>query len=130
MNHYDKPLRYIGIARCDKPTSLVLATNGLDSPTLEIAQRLVGLWLLSHQAFAGSTLICYEVSSANHGDSSLEVDVTGESAIGGPRRPSALSPLQHTRIVSYQPLVPGLTQVGLFPTHGAPPKRKAKKATS
>jgi hypothetical protein len=99
VNHYDKPLRYIGIARCDKPTSLVLATNGLDSPALEIAQRLVvyGSYHIRLSAARHSDVM--RRSSANHGDSLLEVDVTGESAIGAPRRPSVLSPLQHTRIV-------------------------------
>jgi hypothetical protein len=102
VNHYDKPLRYIGIARCDKPTSLVLATNGLDSPALEIAQRLVvyGSYHIRLSALKASRYPDVMTQSpGSHGDSSLEVDVTGESAIGAPRRPSVLSPLQHTRIV-------------------------------
>ncbi len=129
MNHYDKPLRYIGIARCDKPTSPVLATNGLDSPALEIAQRLVvyGSYHIRLSPARHSDVM--RRSSANRGDSSLEVDVTGESAVGGPSRQHPLAASAYANR-SYQPLVPGLTQVGLFPTHGAPPERKAKKATS
>ncbi|MDE2366725.1 MAG: IS4 family transposase [Betaproteobacteria bacterium] len=44
VNLYDKPLRYISIARCDKPTPLVLATNDLYSPALEIARRYRDRW--------------------------------------------------------------------------------------
>jgi IS4 transposase len=44
VNLYDKPLRYISIARCDKPTPLILATNDLRSTALEIAQRYQDRW--------------------------------------------------------------------------------------
>lgn len=44
VNLYDKPLRYISIARCDKPTPLILATNDLDRTALEIAQRYRDRW--------------------------------------------------------------------------------------
>ena len=44
INHYDKPLRCITIARADKPTPLVLATNDLSSDALEIAQRYKERW--------------------------------------------------------------------------------------
>jgi IS4 transposase len=43
-NQYAKPLRCVTIARPDKDTSLVLATNDLDSPALEIAQRYKERW--------------------------------------------------------------------------------------
>lgn len=44
INQYDKPLRSITIARADKPTPLVLATNDMTSPALEIAQRYKERW--------------------------------------------------------------------------------------
>jgi IS4 transposase len=44
VNRYDKPLRYISIARCDKPTPLILATNDLDRTALEIAQCYRDRW--------------------------------------------------------------------------------------
>lgn len=44
INHYDKPLRCITIARAGKPTPLVLATNDLTSDALEIAQRYKARW--------------------------------------------------------------------------------------
>lgn len=44
INQYTKPLRCITIARPDKTTPLVLATNDLDSPALEIAQRYKERW--------------------------------------------------------------------------------------
>lgn len=43
-NHYDQPLRRVTIARHDKPTPLVLATNDLTSSALEIAQRYKERW--------------------------------------------------------------------------------------
>lgn len=43
-NQYTKPLRRVTIARPDKPTPLVLATNDLDSSALEIAQRYKERW--------------------------------------------------------------------------------------
>jgi hypothetical protein len=43
-NQYTKPLRRVTIARPDKGTALVLATNDLDSPALEIAQRYRERW--------------------------------------------------------------------------------------
>jgi NADH:ubiquinone oxidoreductase subunit 4 (subunit M) len=44
VNHYDKPLRYISIVRQNKSTPLVLATNDLHSPALDIAQRYQDRW--------------------------------------------------------------------------------------
>lgn len=44
VNRYDKSLRYISIARQNKSTPLVLATNDLHSPALEIAQRYQDRW--------------------------------------------------------------------------------------
>ena len=44
LNQYDKPLRRITIARVDKPTPLVLATNDLTSDALDIAQRYKERW--------------------------------------------------------------------------------------
>jgi IS4 transposase len=44
INHYDKPLRRVTISRPDKATDLVLATNDLDSPASEIAQRYKERW--------------------------------------------------------------------------------------
>ena len=44
INHYDTPLRRITVARPDKATPLVLATNDLTSPALEIAQRYKERW--------------------------------------------------------------------------------------
>lgn len=44
INHYDKPLRCITVARDDKPTPLVLATNDLTSDAFEIAQRYKERW--------------------------------------------------------------------------------------
>lgn len=44
MNLYQKPLRCITIARSDKPTPMVLATNDLTSPAMEIAQRYKERW--------------------------------------------------------------------------------------
>jgi IS4 transposase len=44
VNHYDKPLRYVSIVRCAKPTPLILATNDLHSTALEIAQRYQDRW--------------------------------------------------------------------------------------
>lgn len=44
INQYHKPLRCISIARKDKPTPLVLATNDLHSSALEIAQRYQERW--------------------------------------------------------------------------------------
>ena len=44
INHYEKPLRRITIARHDKPTPLILATNDLTSDALEIAQRYKERW--------------------------------------------------------------------------------------
>jgi IS4 transposase len=44
INYYDKPLRCITIARADKPTPLVLATNDLTSDALDIAQRYKERW--------------------------------------------------------------------------------------
>jgi IS4 transposase len=44
INHYDKPLRRITIHRADKNTDLVLATNDLDSPASDIAQRYKERW--------------------------------------------------------------------------------------
>ena len=44
MNRYDKPLRYISIVRQNKSTPLVLATNDLHSPALDIAQRYQDRW--------------------------------------------------------------------------------------
>ena len=46
LNLYDKPLRCITIVRHDKPTPLVLATNDLTSPALEIAQRYKERWAI------------------------------------------------------------------------------------
>jgi IS4 transposase len=43
-NQYAKPLRCVTIARPDKATPLVLATNDLGSPALEIAQRYKERW--------------------------------------------------------------------------------------
>jgi IS4 transposase len=43
-NPYTKPLRCVTVARPDKVTPLVLATNDLDSPALEIAQRYKERW--------------------------------------------------------------------------------------
>lgn len=46
-NHYHgKPLRRITIARPDKPTPLVLATNDLNSSALEMAQRYKERWAI------------------------------------------------------------------------------------
>lgn len=44
INAYLKPLRCITIARADKPTPMVLATNDLASTTLEIAQHYKQRW--------------------------------------------------------------------------------------
>jgi hypothetical protein len=44
VNRYEKPLRRITIRRPDKPTPLVLATNDLVSPAIEIAQRYKERW--------------------------------------------------------------------------------------
>jgi IS4 transposase len=44
VNRYDKPLRYISIVRQNKSTPLVLATNDLHSPALDIAQRYQDRW--------------------------------------------------------------------------------------
>jgi hypothetical protein len=44
INHYDKPLRRVTIRRADKTTDLVLATNDLDSPASDIAQRYKERW--------------------------------------------------------------------------------------
>jgi putative transposase len=44
VNSYDRPLRCITIARPDKPTPMVLATNDLISPALDIAQRYKERW--------------------------------------------------------------------------------------
>jgi len=43
-NRYDKPLRRVTIARNDKPTPLVLATNDMTSSAAEIAQRYKERW--------------------------------------------------------------------------------------
>jgi len=43
-NQYTKPLRRITIARADKPTPLVLATNDMNSTALEIAQHYKDRW--------------------------------------------------------------------------------------
>jgi hypothetical protein len=43
-NQYAKPLRCVTIARPDKPAPLVLATNDMQSPALEIAQRYKERW--------------------------------------------------------------------------------------
>jgi IS4 transposase len=43
-NRYAKPLRRVTVARSDKLTPLVLATNDLDSPALLIAQRYKERW--------------------------------------------------------------------------------------
>lgn len=43
-NQYVKPLRCVTIARQDKATPLVLATNDTNSPALEIAQRYKERW--------------------------------------------------------------------------------------
>jgi IS4 transposase len=43
-NQYAKPLRCVTITRPDKATPLVLATNDLDSPALDIAQRYKERW--------------------------------------------------------------------------------------
>jgi len=43
-NQYVKPLRCVTIARQDKSTPLVLATNDMNSPALEIAQRYKERW--------------------------------------------------------------------------------------
>jgi IS4 transposase len=43
-NRYDAPLRCVTVARPDKLTPLVLATNDLDSPALVIAQRYKDRW--------------------------------------------------------------------------------------
>lgn len=43
-NHYEKPLRRIVIARHDRPRNLVLATNDLDSPAEQIAERYKQRW--------------------------------------------------------------------------------------
>lgn len=45
-NHYDKPLRCITVVRNDKPTPLVLATNDLEAPASEIAQRYKERWAI------------------------------------------------------------------------------------
>jgi len=44
INQYEKPLRCITIARADKPTPLVLATNDLNSDALTIARRYKERW--------------------------------------------------------------------------------------
>lgn len=44
INQYEKPLRCITIARADKPTPLVLATNDLSSDALTIARRYKERW--------------------------------------------------------------------------------------
>lgn len=44
INHYEKPLRCITVARPDKPTPLVLATNDLTSDAIDIAQRYKERW--------------------------------------------------------------------------------------
>lgn len=43
-NHYVKPLRRVVVARPDKATPLVLATNDLDAPAEQIAQRYKERW--------------------------------------------------------------------------------------
>ena len=43
-NPYTAPLRRITVARADKPTPMVIATNDLASPALEIAQRYKERW--------------------------------------------------------------------------------------
>jgi IS4 transposase len=45
-NRYARPLRCVTIARPDKPTPLVLATNDVHSPALEIAQRYKDRWAI------------------------------------------------------------------------------------
>lgn len=45
-NHYEKSLRRITVARADKPTPLVFATNDLKSSALEIAQRYKERWAI------------------------------------------------------------------------------------
>jgi putative transposase len=45
-NHYEKPLRCVTVVRPDKPTPLVLATNDLNSPAAEIAQRYKERWAI------------------------------------------------------------------------------------
>lgn len=44
INYYDKPLRRVTVRRMDKATDLVLATNDLDSPASDIAQRYKERW--------------------------------------------------------------------------------------
>jgi IS4 transposase len=44
VNQYDKALRRITVHRADKAIDLVLATNDLDSPASEIAQRYKERW--------------------------------------------------------------------------------------
>jgi putative transposase len=44
--HFDKPLRRVTIARPDKPTPLVLATNDLTASAKEIAQRYKERWAI------------------------------------------------------------------------------------
>jgi putative transposase len=44
INHYQKPLRQVVVARPDKPTPLVLATNDLERPAAEIAQLYKTRW--------------------------------------------------------------------------------------
>lgn len=44
INHYEKPLRRITVARPDKAAPLVLATNDLDSPASAIAQHYKERW--------------------------------------------------------------------------------------
>jgi putative transposase len=44
INHYGKPLRRITVQRHDKATPLVLATNDIESPASDIAQRYKERW--------------------------------------------------------------------------------------
>ena len=44
VNHYSKPLRRITVHRADKASPLVLATNDLESPASDIAQRYKERW--------------------------------------------------------------------------------------
>ena len=46
INHYDKPLRRVTVARHDKPTPLILATNDMVSSAAEIAQRYKERWAI------------------------------------------------------------------------------------
>lgn len=44
VNHYRQPLRRITVRRPDKASPLVLATNDLESPAIDIAQRYKERW--------------------------------------------------------------------------------------